>query len=196
MLEKIKACFTESIQTQIAAAEALPDAISRAAIMIVHTLLNGNKILCCGSGGSAVIAQRFATSMINQFEAERPSLPALCLNTDNAIITSIANGQKPEEVYAKQVRALGQSGDVLLAIATKGDSRVVIKAVEASLARDMTIVALTGHDGGELAGLLGTQDVEIRIPSQRSIRIQEVHLLTVNCLCDLIDNTLFPHQDD
>lgn len=196
MLEKIKACFTESIQTQIAAAEALPDAISRAAIMIVHALLNGNKILCCGSGGSAVIAQRFATSMINQFEAERPSLPALCLNTDNAIITSIANGQKPEEVYAKQVRALGQSGDVLLAIATKGDSRVVIKAVEASLTRDMTIVALTGHDGGELAGLLGTQDVEIRIPSQRSIRIQEVHLLTVNCLCDLIDNTLFPHQDD
>jgi len=196
VLEKIKACFTESIQTQIAAAEALPDAISRAAIMIVHALLNGNKILCCGSGGSAVIAQRFATSMINQFEAERPSLPTLCLNTDNAIITSIANGQNPEEVYAKQVRALGQSGDVLLAIATKGDSRVVIKAVEASLARDMTIVALTGHDGGELAGLLGTHDVEIRIPSQRSIRIQEVHLLTVNCLCDLIDNTLFPHQDD
>ncbi|RXK34114.1 phosphoheptose isomerase [Arsenophonus endosymbiont of Bemisia tabaci Asia II 3] len=196
MLEKIKACFTESIQTQIAAAEALPDAISRAAIMIVHALLNGNKILCCGSGGSAVIAQRFATSMINQFEAERPSLPALCLNTDNAIITSIADGQKPEEVYAKQVRALGQSGDVLLGIVTKGDSRVVIKAVEVSLARDMTIVALTGHDGGELAGLLGTQDIEIRIPSQRSIRIQEVHLLTVNCLCDLIDNTLFPHQDD
>lgn len=196
MLEKIKACFTESIQTQIAAAEALPDAISRAAIMIVHALLNGNKILCCGSGGSAVIAQRFATSMINQFEAERPSLPALCLNTDNSIITSIANGQKPEEVYAKQVRALGQSSDVLLAIATKGDSRVVIKAVEASLARYMTIVALTGHDGGELAGLLGKQDVEIRIPSQRSIRIQEVQLLTVNCLCDLIDNTLFPHRDD
>ncbi|QLK87467.1 DnaA initiator-associating protein DiaA [Arsenophonus endosymbiont of Aphis craccivora] len=196
MLEKIKACFTESIQTQIAAAEALPDAISRAAIMIVHDLLNGNKILCCGSGGSAVIAQRFATSMINQFEAERPSLPALCLNTDNAIIISIANGQKPEEVYAKQVHALGQSGDVLLTIATKGNSRFVIKAVEDSLARDMTIVALTGHDGGELAGLLGTQDVEIRIPSQRSIRIQEVHLLTVNCLCDLIDNTLFPHQDD
>ncbi|MGP1947063.1 MAG: SIS domain-containing protein [Arsenophonus sp. NC-PG7-MAG3] len=196
MLEKIKACFTESIQTQIAAAEVLPDAISRAAIMIVHALLNGNKILCCGSGGSSVIAQRFASNMINQFEAERPSLPALSLNTDNAIITSIANSQKPEEVYAKQIRALGQSGDVLLAIATKGDSHVMIKAIEASLTRDMTIVALTGHDGGKLAGLLGTQDVEIRIPSQRSIRIQEVHLLTVNCLSDLIDNILFPYQDD
>ncbi|MFP3013815.1 MAG: SIS domain-containing protein [Arsenophonus sp. NC-QC1-MAG3] len=196
MLEKIKACFTESIQTQIAAAEVLPDAISRAAIMIVHALLNGNKILCCGSGGSSVIAQGFASNMINQFEAERPSLPALSLNTDNAIITSIANSQKPEEVYAKQIRALGQSGDVLLAIATKGDSHVMIKAIEASLTRDMTIVALTGHDGGELAGLLGTQDVEIRIPSQRSIRIQEVHLLTVNCLSDLIDNILFPYQDD
>ncbi|MGP1928900.1 MAG: SIS domain-containing protein [Arsenophonus sp. NC-WZS1-MAG3] len=196
MLEKIKACFTESIQIQIAAAEVLPDAISRAAIMIVHALLNGNKILCCGSGGSSVIAQRFASNMINQFEAERPSLPALSLNTDNAIITSIANNQKLEEVYAKQIRALGQSGDVLLAIATKGDSHVMIKAIEASLTRDMTIVALTGHDGGELAGLLGTQDVEIRIPSQRSIRIQEVHLLTVNCLSDLIDNILFPHQDN
>ncbi|MGP1959499.1 MAG: SIS domain-containing protein [Arsenophonus sp. NC-TX2-MAG3] len=196
MLEKIKACFTESIQTQIAAAEVLPDAISRAAIMIVHALLNGNKILCCGSGGSSVIAQRFASNMINQFEAERPSLPALSLNTDNSIITSIANSQKPEEVYAKQIRALGQSGDVLLAIATKGDSHVMIKAIEASLTRDMTIVALTGHDGGELAGLLGTQDVEIRIPSQRSIRIQEVHLLTVNCLSDLIDNILFPYQDN
>ncbi|MGP1958494.1 MAG: DnaA initiator-associating protein DiaA [Arsenophonus sp. NC-CH8-MAG3] len=196
MLEKIKACFTESIQTQIAAAEVLPDAISRAAMMIVHALLNGNKILCCGTGGSAVIAQRFASSMINQFEAERPSLPALSLNTDNAIITSIANSQKPEEVYAKQIRALGQSGDVLLAIATKGDSHIMIKAIEASLTRDMTIVALTGYNGGELAGLLGTQDVEIRIPSQRSIRIQEVHLLTVNCLSDLIDNILFPYQDD
>ncbi|MGP1930884.1 MAG: SIS domain-containing protein [Arsenophonus sp.] len=196
MLEKIKACFAESIQTQIASAEILPDAIARAAIIIVYALLDGNKILCCGSGGSAVIAQRFVSNMINQFETERPSLPALCLNTDNAIITSIINGQKPEEVYAKQVRALGESGDILFVIATKGDdSNVVIKAVEASLTRDMIIVALTGHDGGELAGLLGTRDVEIRIPSERGIRIQEVHLLTVNCLCDLIDNALFPHQD-
>jgi DnaA initiator-associating protein len=196
VLDRIKVCFTESIQTQIAAAEALPDAISRAAMMMVQSLLNGNKILCCGNGASAATAQRFAASMIHRFETERPSLPALALNTDNAVLTAISGSKQPTEIYAKQVRALGQHGDVLMAISTHGNSSDIIKAVEAAVTRDMTIVALTGYDGGELAGLLGPQDVEIRIPSQRSVRIQEVHLLTVNCLCDLIDNTLFPHQDD
>ncbi|WP_272677297.1 DnaA initiator-associating protein DiaA [Providencia sp. PROV160] len=196
MLDRIKVCFTESIQTQIAAAEALPDAISRAAMMMVQSLLNGNKILCCGNGASAATAQRFAASMIHRFETERPSLPALALNTDNAVLTAISGSKQPSEIYAKQVRGLGQHGDVLMAISTHGNSSDIIKAVEAAVTRDMTIVALTGYDGGELAGLLGPQDVEIRIPSQRSVRIQEVHLLTVNCLCDLIDNTLFPHQDD
>ena len=184
MLERIKVCFTESIQTQIAAAEALPDAISRAAMTLVQSLLNGNKILC------------FAASMINRFETERPSLPAIALNTDNVVLTAIANDRLHDEIYAKQVRALGHAGDVLLAISTRGNSRDIVKAVEAAVTRDMTIVALTGYDGGELAGLLGPQDVEIRIPSHRSARIQEMHMLTVNCLCDLIDNTLFPHQDD
>ena len=196
MLERIKVCFTESIQTQIAAAEALPDAISRAAMTLVQSLLNGNKILCCGNGTSAANAQHFAASMINRFETERPSLPAIALNTDNVVLTAIANDRLHDEIYAKQVRALGHAGDVLLAISTRGNSRDIVKAVEAAVTRDMTIVALTGYDGGELAGLLGPQDVEIRIPSHRSARIQEMHMLTVNCLCDLIDNTLFPHQDD
>ena len=196
MLDRIKACFTESIQTQIAAAEALPDAISRAAMTLVQSLLNGNKILCCGNGTSAANAQHFAASMINRFETERPGLPAIALNTDNVVLTAIANDRLHDEIYAKQVRALGHAGDVLLAISTRGNSRDIVKAVEAAVTRDMTIVALTGYDGGELAGLLGQQDVEIRIPSHRSARIQEMHMLTVNCLCDLIDNTLFPHQDD
>ncbi len=191
MLDRIKACFTESIQTQIAAAEALPDAISRAAMTLVQSLLNGNKILCCGNGTSAANAQHFAASMINRFETERPGLPAIALNTDNVVLTAIANDRLHDEIYAKQVRALGHAGDVLLAISTRGNSRDIVKAVEAAVTRDMTIVALTGYDGGELAGLLGQQDVEIRIPSHRSARIQEMHMLTVNCLCDLIDNTLF-----
>ncbi|WMY96466.1 MAG: SIS domain-containing protein [Arsenophonus sp.] len=192
MLKKIKAFFIESIQTQISSAEVLPYSISEAANIMVNALLNGNKILCCGNGGSRIIAQRFTTSMINQFEAERPSLPALCLNTDHVVVNSINTMQK-EEAYAKQVRALGQSGDILFAISTKGKNRFIIKAVETALVCDMTIIALTGYDGGELAGLLGEKDVEIRVPSKRSIRIQEVHLLTIHCLCDLIDNTLFPH---
>lgn len=163
---------------------------------LVQSLLNGNKILCCGNGTSAANAQHFAASMINRFETERPSLPAIALNTDNVVLTAIANDRLHDEVYAKQVRALGHAGDVLLAISARGNSRDIVKAVEAAVTRDMTIVALTGYDGGELAGLLGPQDVEIRIPSHRSARIQEMHMLTVNCLCDLIDNTLFPHQDD
>ncbi len=192
MLDRIKVCFTESIQTQIAAAEALPDAISRAAMTLVQSLLNGNKILCCGNGTSAANAQHFAACMINRFETERPSLPAIALNADNVVLTAIGNNRLHDEMYAKQVRALGHAGDVLLAISTRGNSRDIVKAVEAAVTRDMTIVALTGYDGGELAGLLGQQDVEIRIPSHRSARIQEMHMLTVNCLCDLIDNTLFP----
>lgn len=161
---------------------------------LVQSLLNGNKILCCGNGTSAANAQHFAASMINRFETERPSLPAIALNADNVVLTAISNDRLHDEVYAKQVRALGHTGDVLLAISTRGNSRDIVKAVEAAVTRDMTIVALTGYDGGELAGLLGQQDVEIRIPSHRSSRIQEMHMLTVNCLCDLIDNTLFPHQ--
>ncbi len=195
MLERIKACFTESIQIQIAAAEALPDAISRAALAMVQSLLNGNKILSCGNGTSAANAQHFVANMINRFETERPGLPALALCADNVLLTAIGNDRLHDEIYVKQVRALGQAGDILLAISTRGNSRDIIKAVEAAVTRDMNIIALTGYDGGELAGLLGPQDVEIRIPSHRSSRIQEMHMLTVNCLCDLIDNTLFPHQE-
>ncbi|HBV1833513.1 TPA: divisome-associated lipoprotein YraP [Klebsiella pneumoniae] len=162
MLDRIKACFTESIQTQIAAAEALPDAISRAAMTLVQSLLNGNKILCCGNGTSAANAQHFAASMINRFETERPGLPAIALNTDNVVLTAIANDRLHDEIYAKQVRALGHAGDVLLAISTRGNSRDIVKAVEAAVTRDMTIVALTGYDGGELAGQSPTPDLSAR----------------------------------
>ncbi|RLR18115.1 DnaA initiator-associating protein DiaA [Sodalis-like symbiont of Bactericera trigonica] len=196
MLERIKGCFTESIQTQIAAAEALPDAIAHAANVLAQALLDDKKILCCGNGTSAANAQHFAACMLNRFEAERPSLPAMALNADTVVLTAIANDRQHDEIYAKQVRALGQVGDVLLAISTRGNSRDIVKSVEAAVTRDMKIIALTGYDGGELAGLLGQQDVEIRIPSHRSARIQEMHMLTVNCLCDLIDNKLFPHLDD
>lgn len=195
MQERIKTYFTESIQTQIVAVEALPGAISRTAVTLVQPLFNGNKILCCGDGIPAANVQHFATSMINRFEMERPSLPAIALNTDNVVLTAIINGRLHDEVYTKQVRALGHTGDILLAISARGNSRDIVKAVEAAVTRDMTIVTLIGYDGGGLAGLSGPQDVEIRIPSHRSARVQEMHMLTVNCPCDLIDNTLFSHQD-
>jgi DnaA initiator-associating protein len=196
MLESIKASFTESIQIQIAAAEALPDAITHAAQAMVSTLLNGNKILCCGNGGSSANAQQFASSLINRFETERPSLPALALTADNITLTAIANEYHYNEVFSKQVRAIGQSGDILLAISTSGNSHSIIKAMEAAVTRDMTIIALTGKDGGEMAGLLGEDDVEIRIPSQRTARIHEVHMVTLHCLCDLIDQVLFPAHEE
>lgn len=192
MLESIKESFTESIQTQIAAAEALPEHISQAAMIMVQCLLNGNKILCCGNGGSAANAQHFASCLLNRFETERPSLPALALTADTVTLTAVANDYHHDEVFSKQVRAFGQGGDVLLAISTSGNSKDIIKAMEAAVTRDMTIVALTGKDGGEMAGLLGEQDVEIRIPSQRTSRVQEVHLVTLHTLCDLIDQYLFP----
>ncbi|PCS23360.1 phosphoheptose isomerase [Candidatus Enterovibrio escicola] len=192
MLESIKGSFTESIQTQIAAAEALPEPIYKAAMILVQCLLNGNKILCCGNGGSAAIAQHFASCLLNRFETERPSLPALALSADTVTLTAVANDYHHNKIFSKQVRAFGQGGDVLLAISTSGNSKEIIKAIEAAVTRDMAIIALTGKDGGEIAGLLGQQDVEIRVPSQRTARIQEVHLVTLHTLCDLIDHNLFP----
>ncbi len=192
MIEKIKANFTESIQTKIAASEMLPEFIDKAAMMMVEALIRGNKILVCGNGGSAGHAQHLASELLNRYERDRPSLPALALSTDTSTMTSIANDYSYDEIFSKQVRALGQAGDILVAISTSGNSRNVIHAMEAALSRDMTIVALTGKDGGEMAGLLGQNDVEIRVPSNRTARIQEVHLLVIHSLCECIDDSLFP----
>lgn len=196
MLDNIKANFTESIQTNIAASETLAEPIYDAAQLIVMALIQGNKVLTCGNGGSANNAQHFAAMMLNRYERERPSLPAIALTTDTATLTSVANDYDYQEVFSKQVRALGAAGDVLLAISTSGNSASVLRAMEAAVTRDMVIVALTGMDGGEMAGLLGPQDVDIRVPSSRSSRIQEVHLLTVHNLCECIDNSLFPEEHD
>ncbi|ATF09046.1 phosphoheptose isomerase [Candidatus Enterovibrio altilux] len=192
MLESIKKNFTESIQTQIAAAEALSEQISKAAMVLVQCLLNGNKILGCGNGGSAANAQHFISCLLNRFETERPSLPALALTADAVTLTAVANDYHHDEIFSKQVRAFGQAGDVLLVLSTSGNSKNMIKAMEAGVTRDMSIIAFTGQDGGEMAGLLGEQDVEIRVPSQRTARIQEVHLTTLHILCELIDQNLFP----
>ncbi|UJF19082.1 phosphoheptose isomerase [Vibrio sp. SS-MA-C1-2] len=195
MLDSIKATFTESIQTQISAAEALPDVLSKATHVLVASLLNGNKIICCGNGGSAANAQQFVSCLLNRFETERPSLPAMALTADTVTLTAVANDYNYDEIFAKQVRALGHPGDILLAISTSGNSRDVLKAMEAAVTRDMKIIALTGMDGGEMAGLLGEQDVEIRVPSHRVSRIQESHMLIVHCLSDLIDQIIFPTHD-
>ena len=195
MLERIKDSFTESIQTKIDAAEALPESIEKAAEMMVQCLLGGHKILSCGNGGSAGDAQHFSAELLNRYEIERPPLPAIALSCDTSTITAIANDYSYDEIFSKQILALGSPGDILLAISTSGNSGNIIKAMEAALSRDMTIVALTGKDGGAMAGLMSAGDVEIRVPSNVTARIQEVHLLVIHCLCDNIDRTLFPQDD-
>jgi DnaA initiator-associating protein len=192
MLENIKKSFTQSIQTKIAASEELPEYIDKASTMMIQALIGGHKILSCGNGGSAADAQQFSSALLNRYERDRPALPAISLATDNSTLTSIANDFSYKEVFSKQVQALGQPGDILLAISTSGNSANVINAMQAALTRDMTIVALTGKDGGEMAGLIGENDVEIRVPSSISSRIREVHLLVIHNLCECIDNTLFP----
>ncbi len=163
--------------------------------MMVSSLLNEGKLLACGNGGSAGDAQHFSSEMLNRFERERPSLPAIALTTDSSTITSIANLYSYEEVFSKQIRALGQEGDVLLAISTSGNSANVVQAIHAAHDRNMHVVALTGKDGGQIAPLLLPDDVEIRVPSNVTARVQEVHLLVIHSLCDLIDHQLFGSEE-
>ena len=162
---------------------------------MVRCLLENGKILCCGNGGSAGDAQHFSAELLNRFERERPGLPALALTADSSTITAIANDYSYEEIFSKQVSALGQAGDVLLAISTSGNSANVIQAIKAGQDREMLVVALTGKDGGEVAPSLSDQDVEIRVSSDSTARIQEVHLVVIHCLCDFIDTQLFPGDE-
>jgi DnaA initiator-associating protein len=191
---KIQAHFAESIQTKIVAAEALPEVIESAAIALSNTLIRGNKILVCGNGGAAALAQIFSSHLLNKYEKERPSLPAIAITADSALLSAIASDSNFDEIYAKQISALAQSGDVLMVISHGGNSRNMIKAVETALSKSIQVIALNGVDGGELAGLLGSDDIEIRAPSDKGSRIEEIHLLVINCLSDLIDQQLFPQH--
>lgn len=189
-IKRIENLFNSSIQTKQDALPVLAGPISNAAIVITDGLINGGKILSCGNGGSAADAQHFSAEMLNRFERERQPLPAIALTTDSSTLTSIANDYDYNLIFAKQVRALGAANDVLLAITTSGTSPNVIEAIHAAHERGLKIVALTGRDGGEAAALMQRDDVEIRVPSQSTARIQEVHLLVLHCLCDLVDQQL------
>ncbi|MAD46967.1 MAG: phosphoheptose isomerase [Oceanospirillaceae bacterium] len=194
MQNRIIGHFGASIETKTLAAEQLPPYIERGGQVMVNALLSGGKILSCGNGGSAGDAQHFSSELLNRFERERPSLPAVALTTDASTITSIANDYSYNEVFSKQILALGNPGDVLLAISTSGNSANVIQAIQAAHERDMTVVALSGKDGGHMGSLLTADDVEIRVPSNVTARIQEVHLLAIHCLCDMIDCSLFGEE--
>ena len=189
MEERVRRHFQDSIATKQGAIELAPT-IAAAAALMTRCLLEDGKILSCGNGGSAADAQHFSSELLNRFELERPGLPAMALTTDTSTLTSIANDYAYNEVFSKQVRALGQPLDVLLAISTSGNSENVLRAIGAAHERGLRVVALTGRDGGAIAGALGDNDIEIRVPAERTCRIQEVHLLVIHALCDLIDAEL------
>jgi len=188
--DRILKFFNASIEVKTKSRQ-LSKLIAEAGNVIVTSLLSEGKILSCGNGGSAGDAQHFSSELLNRFERERPSLPAIALTTDSSTITSIANDYSYVEVFAKQIRALGKEGDVLLAISTSGNSANVIQAITAAHERQMTVVTLTGRDGGKIASMLNKNDIEIRVPSDVTARIQEVHLLIIHCLCDFIDCQIF-----
>ncbi|MBE0621179.1 MAG: phosphoheptose isomerase [Burkholderiales bacterium] len=190
LVERVSRHFADSVRTKQKSAELLAAPIVQAAELMVKCLLANGKVLACGNGGSAADSQHFAAELLGRFERERPGLAAIALTTDTSTLTAIANDYDYEQVFSKQVQALGQANDVLLAISTSGDSKNVIAAIHAAHERDMQVVALTGKTGGKIASILASEDVHICVPSNTTSRIQEVHLLTLHCLCDGIDTLL------
>jgi D-sedoheptulose 7-phosphate isomerase len=184
---RIRQQFEDSVAVKARALDAMAAPIEAAIRLMAGSLRAGGKVMACGNGGSAADSQHFAAELLNRFEKERPPLAAIALTTDTSTLTSIANDYAYDQVFAKQVQALGRAGDVLLAISTSGNSPNVIAAIAAAHARGVRVVALTGKNGGTIAGLLRSDDIHLCVPADRTARIQEVHLLTIHCLCDGID---------
>jgi phosphoheptose isomerase len=195
IIDRIKHNFSESIQTKINSVDLISDIVAIGSQKIVQCLLDGQKIMSCGNGGSACDAMHFSSEMLNRFKHERPGLPAIALTADIATLTSIANDYSYNDVFAKQVKALGQSGDVLLAISTSGNSPNILNAIKAAHDKKIIVIAMTGGDGGKIPALLQEDDIEIRVPAHDVARIQETHLLIIHCICDIVDYQLFGHGD-
>jgi len=187
LITRITENFSESAHLKLQSMDALAGPIAAAAERMVQCLKSDGKIMSCGNGGSAADSQHFAAELLNRFEMERPPLSAIALTTDTSTLTSIANDYDYDQVFSKQVRALGHAGDLLLAISTSGNSRNVIAAMHAAHESQVGVIALTGRTGGKMAEVLRPSDIHICVPAQSTARIQEVHLLTLHCLCDAID---------
>jgi len=189
--DRVTKMFEDSIATKQAALKVLVPSIVSAGKLMAESLRKDGKVMSCGNGGSAADSQHFSAELLNRFERERPGIAGIALTTDTSTLTSIANDYEYNEIFSKQVRALGRAGDVLLAISTSGNSPNVMRAIDAAHEKGVKVVALTGRDGGKMAAQLKAGDVEIRVPAKVTARIQEVHLLALHCLCDLIDEQLF-----
>jgi len=183
--------FLDNIEVQQVAAKELPVTVAIAVLAMVECLNSGGKIMACGNGGSAADAQHFAAELMGRFERERRELAAVALTTDTSILTAVGNDYSYDQVFSKQVRGLGKSGDILLAITTSGNSKNVIKAVEAAQAMGIKVIALSGNGGGQLNKVLAANDLLLAAPSSRTARIQETHLVLLHALCDGIDHVMF-----
>lgn len=191
LTRRVRAQFEASIETKRRALEVMTAPIAAATEAMAAALQADGKILACGNGGSAGDAQHFAAELVGRFERERGCLAAVALTTDTSILTAVANDYDYTQIFSKQVEALGRRGDILFAISTSGNSANVIAAIAAAHARGVRVVAMTGKDGGKIAKLLRADDIELRVPAERTARIQEVHLLALHCLCDGIDTLMF-----
>lgn len=187
LISRISENFSESAHLKLQSMDALAGPIAAAAERMVQCLKHDGKILACGNGGSAADSQHFSAELLNRFEMERPGLAAIALTTDTSTLTSIANDYDYDQVFSRQVRALGHADDLLLAISTSGNSRNVVAAIQAAHECQMGVVALTGKNGGKMGEVLAPSDIHICVPASSTARIQEVHLLTLHCLCDAID---------
>jgi len=192
--QRIREHFIASAETKRNAVEVLTAPIAAGVEAMVAALMNNGKILACGNGGSAADAQHFAAELVGRFERERPGLAGIALTTDTSIITAVANDYDYNKIFVKQVQALGNPGDVLLAISTSGNSANVMAAIETAHEREMRVIVLSGKNGGKIRNLLRDTDIEICVPAERTARIQEVHLLAIHCLCDGIDCALLGEE--
>ncbi len=187
----LRSHFEEGIELRRRMAETLPAEIARAGEALAAALRTGRKALACGNGGSAADSQHFAAEIVGRFERERPGLPAVALTVDSSALTAIANDYDFDRVFSKQVEALGNPGDVLLGISTSGNSKNVVEAIRAAQAKGLTVIALTGRDGGAMARMLRAGDFHLNVAHPRTMRVQEIHLLVVHCLCEVVDNVIY-----
>ena len=191
MTAHLRQHFEEGIELRRRMAETMPREIARAGEALAAALKAGRKALACGNGGSAADSQHFAAEIVGRFERERPGMPAVALTVDTSALTALANDYDWDRVFAKQVEALGQAGDVLLAISTSGNSKNVVEAVRAAQSKGLVVIALTGRDGGAMAKMLTAKDFHLNVAHPRTMRVQEIHLLAIHCLCEVVDNVIY-----
>jgi D-sedoheptulose 7-phosphate isomerase len=197
MLEqRIEQHFIDSADLKYQTAQILSKPIAAAAQALLVCVTSGGKVLVCGNGGCAALAHHFAASFVGRFERERPELAALALAGDGAVLTGLANEHAFGNVFARQVRALGNPGDVLLALSVDGNCANLQQAIHAAHEREMVVIGLSGHGGGAMAQTLRDTDNHVDVPHERTARILEIVMLVLHCLCDAVDAQLLGEQEE